>query len=380
MSDRKLFDYFEAKRAAILQFIRALCEIETGTGDADGSRRIVEMLENAARRLKVVDAVERIEIENLGAHLIVRAFSDSPEKSVLLVGHTDTVYPRGTLAAGPFRIEGDKVFAPGIFDMKSGVALVFAVLRAFDELNLKPRRPVTILLTCDEETGSETGRALVEREAANAAACLVCEPSANGAVKTGRKGTAHYRVTAHGVAAHAGLEPEKGASAILELARQIQEIHKLNNPESGTTANVCTIRGGTTTNVIPAEARCEVDVRFTKMSEAARIENAIRSLQPVDARVRLEITGGINRPPLERGEKNLALYAKAREIAARFDYDLRETTVGGASDGNFAAALGVPTLDGLGVAGDGAHAVHEHILQSDIAARAAILAQLLLEL
>jgi glutamate carboxypeptidase len=236
------------------------------------------------------------------------------------------------------------------------------------------------LLSCDEEVGSETGREIVEREARNAEYCLVCEPSAKGAVKTGRKGTGYYLLKAHGVASHAGLDPEKGASAILELANQIPKIHGLNNYEIGTTANVTTIKGGTTSNVIPAEAECEIDVRFNSLGEARRIDEEIKNLKPFDNRVRLEIEGDINRPPLERTEKVIVLYEKAREIAASFDYELNETQVGGASDGNFVGALDVPVLDGLGVAGDGAHAVHEHIIASDIPKRATLLASLLLSL
>ena len=376
----EILNYFNRNSAQILHLIRRLVEIESPSNDVAGSRQIVQALEQEAAQISVVNSFEKIRFENTGEHLIVRAFADSPEKPILLLGHTDTVYARGTLAARPFKIEGDKVFAPGIFDMKSGCAMMFAALGALAELNLKPNRPITILLSCDEETGSETGREIVEREAANAHVCLVCEPSANGAAKTGRKGTSHYELKTAGVAAHAGLEPEKGASAILELARQILEIEKLGDAAKGTTVNVTTIHGGTASNVIAAAARCEIDVRFKSMTEAARIENAIKNLAPFDARVRLETSGAINRPPLERTAEIGELYEKARQIAQNFDYDLRETEVGGASDGNFVAALGVPVLDGLGTKGDGAHAVHEHILRSDIAPRAAILTQLLLEI
>ncbi|MBX3244223.1 MAG: M20/M25/M40 family metallo-hydrolase, partial [Acidobacteria bacterium] len=207
--------------------------------------------------------------------------------------------------------------------------------------------------------------------------CLVFEPSAAGRVKTGRKGTGMYTIKAHGIPAHAGLEPEKGASAILEISRQIERLHLLNSLENGTTVNVCTASGGTTTNVIPEYAECTVDVRFTSMAEAERIDKVISSLSSIDERVSLEITGGINRPPMERTNEVAALYEKARKAAAEFDYDLGETQVGGASDGNFVAALGVPVLDGLGIAGDGAHTLHEHILVSDIAGRAALITTLL---
>ena len=221
---------------------------------------------------------------------------------------------------------------------------------------------------------------MVEREAADAAFCLVCEPSANGRVKTGRKGTAWFKLKAHGIPAHAGLEPQKGASAILELARQIEKLHSFNNYETGTTVNVCTIKGGTTSNVIPEFAEAEVDVRFTSLAEAEKIAREIENLQSFDERVTLEIEGGINRPPLERSANIVALYEKTKQIADEMNYELGETQVGGASDGNFVGALGVPVLDGLGIRGDGAHTNHEHILISDIAPRAALIAKLLLSL
>jgi glutamate carboxypeptidase len=251
-------------------------------------------------------------------------------------------------------------------------------LRAFKEFNLTPTRPITILLTCDEEIGSFSGRPLVEKEAKNSEFCLVCEPSAGGRVKTGRKGTGMFNLQTRGVPAHAGLEPERGASAILEISRQIEKIHELNNLPEGTTANVCTIEGGTTTNVIPEYARCSIDVRFTKIGEAQRIENELKNLKSFDERVSLELSGEINRPPMERTETVVKLYEKARNIAETFDYELGETQVGGASDGNFVAALGIPVLDGLGVSGNGAHTLEEYILIDDIPRRATLLTLLLL--
>jgi glutamate carboxypeptidase len=375
----QMLEYFVKRQEQTLEFIRRLIEIESPSLDVEGSRTIADLLESNFKQLKSVASTERVEAANIGEHLIIRAFADLPEKQILLLGHTDTVHPRGSLGARPFRKDGDKVFAPGIFDMKTGVALMFEVLRAFDELKLKPSRPVTILLSCDEEIGSPSGRELVEREAIKSAFCLVCEPSAHGGkAKTERKGTGDFTITARGIPAHAGLEPESGASAVLELARQILVVQELNQPKIGTTANVCTIRGGTANNVIPAEAVCTLDIRFTKLSEAERIAAAIKNLKPFDKRVKLEINGGINRPPLERTPKVVELFERARKIAAAFDYDLQETAVGGASDGNFTAALGIPTLDGLGAKGGGAHTCEEYILSSDIPYRAALIAGLLL--
>jgi glutamate carboxypeptidase len=347
-----------------------------------GNLAIVDVLAAVAQKIQNVDSVERIAAKDYGEHLLIRAFSEvSNEKPILLLGHTDTVHPRGSLGSRPLKIENDRVFAPGIFDMKSGIGLAIEILSAFEALALKPRRPLIILLSCDEEIGSLTGRALVEQAAREAAYCLVLEPSApGGAVKTGRKGTANYMLKAHGIPAHAGLEPERGASAILEIARQIPRIHALNRPEIGTTVNVCTISGGTTTNVIPEEAKCSIDVRFSTIEEGLRIEREIKNLQPSDIRVDLKVTGEINRPPLERNNQVVELFEKARQIAARFDYKLTETQVGGASDGNFVAALGVLVLDGLGVQGDGAHTHHEYILASDVPKRAALVASLILDL
>jgi glutamate carboxypeptidase len=237
---------------------------------------------------------------------------------------------------------------------------------------------VVLLLTCDEETGSHTGRALVEEEAAKAQSVFVLEPPVKGGVvKTARKGTGMFRMEAHGVAAHAGLEPEKGASAILELAKQIERLHALNDPLHGITINVGVIQGGTRSNVVPAFAQAEIDLRFSTAEAARLLEAEILGARSFDERVQLKVSGGINRPPLERTQKVAALYERARGVAAALDFELNEAAVGGASDGNFAAALDVAVLDGLGVDGDGAHATHEHILKDDIARRGALLAGLI---
>lgn len=377
-----LLQHFNERQRATLDFIRQLCEIESPSGDAVGNRHIADLLESKAQKIRNVDSIERIATEDYGEHLLIRAFSQvSNEKPILLLGHVDTVHPCGSLAARPFRIENDRVFAPGIFDMKSGAALSIEIIEAFDFLKSQLHRPLIVLLSCDEEVGSHTGRALIEQTAKEAAYCLVLEPAApGGAVKTGRKGTANYILKAHGTPAHAGLEPERGASAILEIARQIPQIHLFNKPEIGTTVNVCTVNGGTATNVIPAEAECSIDVRFTTMEEAERIDREIKQLRVFDKRVSLSVEGEINRPPLERTEKVRFLFAKAQQIAGSFDYKLEETQVGGASDGNFVAALGVPVLDGLGVQGDGAHTHHEYILASDVPNRATLIASLILDL
>ncbi len=375
----ELLEYFQEKQERTVRRIQQLVEIESPSRDEAGSRMVAVWLEDELRKISDGFRFERIPAESYGEHVIIRAFEDLSAKPVLLLGHTDTVHPRGTKELNPTRIEDGRLYGCGSFDMKANVVLMLEVLRAFTELGLAPKRPLTILLSCDEEIGSFSGREIVEREAAGAEFCLVCEPSApEGRVKTGRKGTGMFRLKTHGIPAHAGLEPEKGASAVLEIARQIQKLHKLNNPPRGTTVNVCTIAGGTTSNVIPAEASCEIDVRFSSVKEAERVSASMKALTPFDERVRLEVIGEINRPPMERSRAVVALYEKARKIAAGFDYELGETQVGGASDGNFVAALGVPLLDGLGVAGAGAHTLEEFIYVEDIPKRATLLAKLLL--
>ncbi len=377
MNPKDLLEYFQKRTNKITDLIREIVEIESPSKDIDGSRNVADWIESETRKISADFNFERVFAEDYGEHLIIRGF-DSKEKPVLFLGHTDTVHPRGSKLKNPTRIENGKLYGCGTFDMKANIVLILEVLRAFKEFDLKPKRPITILLSCDEEIGSPTGKDLVEREARTSEFCLVCEPSANGKVKTGRKGTGMFRLKTRGVPAHAGLEPEKGASAVLEISRQIPQIHELNDLEKGTTANVCTIIGGTTSNVIPEHASCEIDVRFTSKAEAERIENALKNLKSFDKKVSLEIVGNINRPPMERTEEVIKLFEKARNLAAGFDYNLEETQVGGASDGNFVGALGVPVLDGLGLAGNGAHTLEEFVFVEDIPNRTVLLSVLLL--
>jgi glutamate carboxypeptidase len=371
--------FIARRQHEIVSSICRLVEIESPSGDVPGSQAVVALLENVARTIPSVSSIERVNSPDYGEHLRIRAFCDDAKSdgATLILGHTDTVHPRGTLSAHGLRAEGDRLYGPGIFDMKASCVIALEVLRCLTALALTPQRPVTLLLTCDEEIGSATGRPLVEHEARRAAQVLVLEPPApGGCVKTARKGVGVWTVAAQGVASHAGLNPEAGASAILELARQTERLHSLNDPTRGTSFNVGVVRGGTRGNVVAAKAEMEVDVRFSAMEEARRVEDLMSTLQPFDGRVRLAIKGGINRAPLERTAGVVKLFHHAREIAARLGFELEERAVGGASDGNFAAALNVPVLDGLGVDGDGAHAAHEHILVKDIAPRTALLAGL----
>lgn len=375
MESKHILGYFESRSDEIIGFIREIVDIESPSYDAVRSRAVVDWVERQMRATGLDVEMTRTSVEE-GDHIVIRAFPGNG-KHTMLLGHTDTVHPVGTNLQNPTRIEGDKFYGCGIFDMKANVVLMLEALRYFAVTGTRPTRPITIVLSCDEEVGSHTGRELVEREAANAAHCLVFEPSAEGRVKTGRKGTGWYTLKAHGTPAHAGLEPEKGANSIVEIARQIERINELGNASIGTTVNVCTIKGGTTSNVIPEHTECEIDVRFSSMAEAERVDTAMRSLTSIDERVTLELLGGINRPPMERTPEVVALFEKARDLAAGFGYELGETQVGGASDGNFVAALGVPVLDGLGIAGAGAHTLGEHILVGDIANRGTLITLLL---
>ncbi len=376
MSKRSILRYFDSRTPAIVETIREIVDVESPSYDAARSREVADWVEKCFRSTGVDLTVERIFAEGDGEHVVIRAFPGGA-KPVMLVGHTDTVHPVGTREKNPTRIDGDRFYGCGIFDMKANIVLMVEAFRYLKENNITPPRPVTIFLSCDEEVGSHSGRAILEREAANAEMAFVFEPSAAGRIKTGRKGTGQYVVKTHGIPAHAGLEPEKGASAILELARQIERLQSMNDPSAGTTVNATTIRGGTTSNVIPEFAETELDVRFTSMAEAERIDREIKSLTPIDDRVEITVIGGINRPPMERTDAIVQLFEKAQSIAASFDYEIGETQVGGASDGNFIGALGIPVLDGLGITGDGAHTLQEHILTSDIANRATLVTLLL---
>jgi glutamate carboxypeptidase len=375
---KTLRDHFVSRQHELLALTCALVEAESPSGDKDGSSAVVSLLANAAGSINAVSSVERITSEEFGEHLRINAFTGNNSPPIVILGHTDTVHPRGATKERPWRTEGNRIYGPGIFDMKANCALALEVLLACEATESRPRSPITILLTCDEETGSPSGRGLVEAESKNARAVLVLEPPASGGrVKTARKGTGMFTLEVQGRAAHAGLDPEKGVSAVLELARQTVQLSELNDPATGTTVTVTVVKGGTHSNVVPAEARAEIDLRFTSASEGLRVESAMRNLKPIDARAQLVVSGGINRPPLERTEGVAALYDHARTIAGLLDFDLGEASVGGASDGNFVGALGVPVLDGLGIEGDGAHAAHEHIVVDDISVRGALIAALI---
>jgi len=379
---RRIFAALDERQTEVEAFIKALVEVESPSGDMEGSRGVADLLVEAAGRLACVDAIERIDVPDFGQHLVIKAFQKQNAGQILLVGHTDTVHSRGSLSERPWRVDHDRIYGPGIFDMKANCALAIEVLRTLVELKLAPAFGVTLALTCDEEVGSMSGWPLLEQVAKSQSTrcAFVMEPPASGGrVKTSRKGTGIFAIKVEGKAAHAGLEPEKGASAILELARQTQ-LHALNLAGSGITLNVGVVHGGTRSNVVAAEAQGEIDVRFSTEAESREIERILSSLKPIDERTKVFVSGGINRPPMERTPAVVELFEKARAIASDLDFELGEAQVGGASDGNFLAAMGIPVLDGLGISGDGAHAIHEHIEADDIARRGALIGGLLLSI
>src|SRR6202795_2775684 len=373
--------YFSERRGEIVSTIRDLVEIES---PSDNKAAVDEVAEAIAHKFSQLGGEIRFHrAQDFGSHLQVNLGGKSA-KPVLLLGHYDTVYPLGTLATMPCRAVHNRLTGPGVLDMKSGIALMLHALAGLQEWHSKEQagglpRPVTVLLVSDEEVGSESSRAITESLAKKAVAVLVLEPSygRQGAVKTARKGVGEYLVRVTGKASHAGLDFQKGVNAILELARQIEKISSFTDLKKGLTVNVGIVSGGSRTNVVPAEATAQIDVRISRIKDAAGIDKKMRSLRPFNRKCKIENTGGINRPPMERTAGVAALYAQAAAIARELGWKLGEAAVGGGSDGKFTAGLGIPTLDGLGGVGDGAHAKHEHILISELPRRAALIAGLI---
>jgi glutamate carboxypeptidase len=365
----------QERQYEMLLMLRELVETESPSNDKAAVDRLGALL--ATRFEGLGGRVKVHRVADFGNHLQVD-FTAHVGKPVMLLGHFDTVWNVGTLQTMPFRLHDQRAFGPGVLDMKSGIVLMLFALQALQKRGGLPR-PITVFLNTDEEVGSTSSQALVESLAKRSSAVLVLEPAQGlqGAVKTARKGVGDYNVIVRGKAAHAGLDFEKGENAIVELARQVERISGFTELSRGLTVSVGVIRGGTRSNVIPAEASAEVDVRINSMKDAARIEKKFRSLKPINKQCKLEILGGINRPPMERTTGVAALYNKARTLAAELGWKLDEAAVGGGSDGNFTAALGVPTLDGLGGVGEGAHAVNESILVEELPRRAALLARLI---
>ncbi len=369
--------YFESRQEQIVQTIREFVEIESPSDNKPAADRMgaflagsFEAVGGRARVHHSEDFADSVQIDFPG-----RGPARGKLKPILLLGHFDTVYPLGTLATMPCHVVDDRMHGPGVLDMKSGIALMLYAIAALQTWHGALPRPVTVFLVSDEEVGSYSSRAITEALAKESAAVLVLEPAGpRGSVKTARKGVGEYILNVKGVAAHAGLDPGKGHSAILELARQITVVSKLNDLQRGLSVNPGVIRGGTRTNVIAAEATVEIDVRIKQAKQAAALDRKFHALKPFDKHCKLSIEGGINRMPMERTAGVAALYKKAQAVAQQIDWKLEEAAVGGGSDGNFTAGMGIPTLDGMGGAGQGAHAVHEHIVIPELPRRALLLA------
>jgi glutamate carboxypeptidase len=363
----------------ILAELRGWVEAETPTTDATAVNRL---LDRCAADLSALGGVltRRPGRDGFGDTLLCRIPGDGPP--VVVAGHLDTVWDHGTLATSmPWRVEGPKAHGPGIYDMKAGSFMAFHSVREILRQKTRTRRPIVLLLTPDEEVGSPTSRALIEDAARGARAVLIPEPAgAGGACVTARKGVGRFDIAVRGVSAHAGGNWAEGRSAVVALAEAILKIHAMTDLAAGITTNVAPIRGGTRPNVIPPEASAEVDLRVPTIELGARMEAAILGLSHERDGITLNVTGGMNRPPFAETPEIAALYAQARDLAAKHGYELPKQHRGGGSDGNFTAALGVPTLDGLGCTGAGAHAPHEHILWPDLAPRCATLCALLEEL
>ncbi len=375
---RDLLSYAISRRAAQIDLIRRLAEIESPSDNKAAVDRLAEFL---ADFLSPVAAIKIHRMKKCGNHLRVefRLPGKSKTEQILALGHMDTVYPLGTLARMPVRIAEGRLWGPGVFDMKAGIAIVIFAAEALRELDRPVARKLVMQLVSDEEIGSIWSRNLTEREARRSAAALVFEPALglDGKLKTARKGVGDYTIRVRGKPAHAGLDFEAGASATLELARQLLQIARFTDLRRGITVNPGVIGGGTRVNIVAEEAWAKIDVRVWRMADARRLEKKFQALDPVDRRTRITVQGGLNRPPFERTPAVVSLYRRARRIAREFGLNLGEAQVGGGSDGNFTAALGVPTLDGLGAVGEGAHAPQESVLIGRLAERVALAAGLI---
>jgi glutamate carboxypeptidase len=370
---RERLRYFEARQEKIVETIREFVAIESPSDNKLAADRMGALL--AARFETLGGRAHVHRAEDFGDSVQIDFPGREKIRPVLLLGHFDTVYPLGTLASMPCRVADGRLYGPGALDMKSGIALMFYAMEALHRWHAGLPRPVTVFLVSDEEVGSYSSRKITETLAKESAGVLVLEPAGpRGAVKTARKGVGEYILNVKGVAAHAGLDPGTGHSAIVELARQITAVSKMNDLRRGLSVNPGVIRGGTRTNVIAAEATVEIDVRIQNAKQSATLDRKFRALKPFDKHCKLIVEGGVNRLPMERTKGVAALYRKAQAIAKNIDWKLEEAAVGGGSDGNFTAGMGIPTLDGMGGMGEGAHAVHEHIAISELPRRALLLA------
>lgn len=375
-----LIDLCRQRQPEMLDLLRRMVEMESPSDNKEALDKLGKFLGAEFSRLGA--PVTFIPQSDAGDHLKAefRGKPESPEKAkpILLLGHFDTVWPLGTLEKMPFKVENGRAFGPGIYDMKTGIVMMLFALRVLREMGAE-HGPVTVLLDSDEEVGTRTGRPVVEATAKNCEAVLVLEPSQtiHGYLKTARKGVGDFRLRVRGRASHAGVDFEKGHSAIVELSRQLLEITKFTDLERGITVNPGVIYGGSRTNVVAAEAVAEIDVRIARLKDGPELEQRFQSLKVMDQGCTIEVTGGINRPPMERTAATVRLFQMAKEQGAALGLELTEASTGGGSDGNFTSALGIPTLDGLGAVGEGAHASNESILLEELPRRTALLAALI---
>jgi len=374
----RLLAILRRREAELVDRLCTLVGIESPSSDKAGADRAQDVLEAWAKAAggKVRRHASRI----YGDSLEIR-FGEQhrSEGAITLLGHLDTVWPVGTLATMPLKVTRERIAGPGVLDMKAGVVMALMAVEVLQEMKLL-RRPVTLLVHGDEEIGSPFSRRITEAVAKRSSAVYVLEPAQGdaGAYKTARKGVGLYRLQIKGIAAHSGVDFEKGHSAVVEIAKQIGVLHSLTDLSKGITVNPGVIVGGTVSNVVAAEAWVEIDVRVVRKQDIARIDRSLRSLRPFDKACTLTMSGGMNRPPMERSKGTVALFKRAQGVALEIGIALEEAATGGASDGNFTAGMGIPTLDGMGAVGAGAHATHEHLVRAHLISRTALLAAMLL--
>ncbi len=376
---RALLRSLRGQQSEMVELLGRLVRVESPSNDKAAVDRCAEVV--ASEWKGIGASVKLLPQKHRGAHVRAEIWQDAgrPAGQILVLGHIDTVYDMGTLARMPFRISGGRAYGPATFDMKGGIVMARFATAALQAMGAVPRKRWVYLWTSDEEIGSETARQLIEREARRSDAVLVLEPAfgKEGRLKTARKGVGEMEVLVTGRASHAGINPQDGVNAIHELALQTERLMRLNQPRRGTTVNVNVMEGGSRTNVIADRARAVVDIRVATAREARGIEKQIRKLQPILPGAKLDVRGAVDRPPLERTAEVVRLFRHAQSLMQDMGLPLGEASTGGGSDGNFTAALGSPTLDGLGAVGDGAHSSHEHVVIRALPERAALIAGLL---
>jgi glutamate carboxypeptidase len=384
---REILHLLRGRQAEILALLETFVRCESPSFNKDAVDRFGEIVaaewQKRGAQVRVLQQPKRgnhvrAEISAGNGRAAGRPAGSSADQ-LMVLGHMDTVYAFGTLATMPFRVSGGRAFGPGTFDMKSGIVLALFAADALRAMNIIPRKRLVFFWNSDEEIGSESSRKLIEAEARRSDAVFVVEPAlgVEGRLKTARKGVGSAEVIVTGRSAHAGIEPERGVNAVHELALQIERLMKMNDPRRGITVQATVIGGGTVSNVVPDHARAEVDIRYSRLADSKPLERKIHSLRPILRGAQIEVRGGVNRPPLERRPQGAKLFKHAQSLMREMGISVGEASTGGGSDGNFTSALGVPTLDGLGAVGDGAHSPREHVVIRHLPERAALLAVLL---